>query len=299
MRTAPRRRMDTRRRAALTRVRLRQGTAQLRALPDFLVLGGQRCGTSSLYRYLGAHPDVVASVRKETEYFSREYQRGPEWYRAHFPLALRRGIHHRIAGLPLSTFEATPDYLFDPRAPLRVRTTLPDARFIVLLREPVERAFSHYRHMRRLGFEGLSFAASVACEDERISPDLDRAARDPDHRLGDALRFSYAARGEYAVQLERWFEHFPRSSFLVLDSQDLFDDTRRAMHQVCSFLGLRPWAPTDPVNHSRPQHTDPTLEESLPDAVRARLEERFAAPNAALEQLLAQQPLRFTTRSEA
>jgi hypothetical protein len=234
--------MDVRHRIARTRVRLRVPTGRFRVLPDVLVIGAQRAGTSSLYRYLGAHPDVVASVRKEVEYFTRRYRLGERWYRAHFPLALP-WLGTR------SVFEATPDYLFHPAAAARAVETLPGARIVVLLRDPVERAWSHHGHMVRLGYETLGFADALEAEDDRIAADLarvDDAAHDPK----ELLRFSYRSRGRYAEQLERWFEHYPRDRVLVLWSDDLFNEPVATYRRLLVFLGLRDKLPSSFPNVS-------------------------------------------------
>ncbi|MEX0797213.1 MAG: sulfotransferase domain-containing protein, partial [Acidimicrobiia bacterium] len=142
------------------RHRLRALTARWRVVPDFVIIGCQRGGTSSLYRYLGMHPEISPSLRKETEYFTAKFPEGESWYRAHFPLALR----HRIAtalGKRRLAFEATPDYLVDPRAPARCHALLPDARIVVMLREPGERALSQFHHNVRHRFETETFARAI------------------------------------------------------------------------------------------------------------------------------------------
>ncbi|MDJ0953309.1 MAG: sulfotransferase domain-containing protein, partial [Acidimicrobiia bacterium] len=186
-----------RRRLVRLRLRLRRVTARFRILPTFVILGGQRCGTSSLYKYLGQHPEIAPSLRKEIEYFTIDYGNGELWYRAHFPLALRRLIS-RLFGRSLVTFEATPDYLFDPRAPERLQRLLPEARLIVLLREPVSRAFSHYHHMARLGLDDLSFPDAIAAEESRLSGQLEEMKEDPLARVLPFRRYSYRTRGLYA-----------------------------------------------------------------------------------------------------
>ena len=178
--------VSTKRRIAGRRVRLRRGTGFARAMPAFMILGTQRGGTSSLYKYLEGHPDVAASIRKETEYFSRRFGEGEAWYRAHFPFAIGSGA--RRLG-----FEATPDYLFYPPTPQRVARRLPGARFVVLLRDPVERAHSHYLHMVRLGFEDLGFDEALAREADRIAGDVAALERDPLFYCRDLLRYSYAS----------------------------------------------------------------------------------------------------------
>lgn len=277
--------LRTRHRLALARVRVRQGTGALRVLPDFLVLGAQRCGTSSLYRYLAGHPDVVASVRKEVEYFSSYPLRRGSWYRAHFPMALRRSWHALWGGAPLRTFEATPDYLFHPSAPGRIVAALPDVRCVVLLRDPVERAWSHYRHMRRLGLEPLGLAEALRAEPRRVGPDLARSVADPSHRPVSALRHSYVARGRYAEQLERWLRVLPGERLLVVDTHRMFADPATVVAEVCAFVGLRPWAPADPVNHSRPAGSGAT--DGVPDEVRRLLEPALADANDHLRRTVA------------
>jgi hypothetical protein len=213
-------------------------------MPSFLIIGAQRGGTSSLYKYLEGHPDLAASSRKETEYFSRRFTEGEAWYRAHFPWRL---------GLPGEklAFEATPDYLFYPPTPARVSARLPDARFIVLLRNPVVRAVSQFQHMTRLGYEHLSFRDALLGEQERIAADRMALEHGPEHYCRDLLRFSYAARGRYAEQLGRWFELFDRSRFLILRSEDLFTDPASTFAAVVSFLGVRSWSPGRFANFSR------------------------------------------------
>lgn len=286
--------LRTRHRLALARVRTRQVSGHLRLWPDFLVIGAQRCGTSSLYRYLGAHPDVTASVRKEVEWFSSYPLRPASWYRAHFPLSLSRGWHLRRRGRARQTFEATPDYLFHPSAPGRVLAALPDIRCVVLLRDPVERAWSHYRHMRRLGLEPLSFADALRVERRRVEPDLARSERDPSHRPVDALRYSYVARGQYANQLERWMAVLPPERLLVVDSHRLFADPRTVVREICAFLDLEVWAPAAPTNHSHPVVDLPAGSDAtqLPDEARSLLSEAFVEANVELGRLLTT-PLSF------
>jgi hypothetical protein len=264
-----------RHRLARGRLRYRVPTGSWRALPDALVIGAQRSGTSSLYRYLAGHPDVAPSFRKEVEYFSRYHQRGERWYRAHFEL--ERGRRH-------FRFEATPDYVFHPLAAERAAAVVPDARLVVLLRNPVARAWSHFQHMAALGFETRRFEEALGAEHERITPDVDRLAIDPDHDAKSLLRYSYVARGRYAEQLARWLEHYPRERLLVIRSEDLFRDTGTWFATILELLGLDPWQPKAFVNESRLQGRPAVT--GLPPATEARLREEFAGPNADLVELL-------------
>jgi hypothetical protein len=269
--------MDQRRRIALARVEARRVTGALRRLPDFVIIGAQRSGTSSLYRYLGQHPSVVPSIRKEVEYFTRHYDRGQVWYRAHFPLRARA----------CTTFEATPQYLYHPLAPERILRDLPGSRFIVLLRDPVARAFSHHQHMVRLGFETEPFERAVELEEDRVRPDLERLHDDPFHHPRSALRFSYVDRGRYAVQLERWFAMFPRDRFLIVFSEDLFADPAAAFDRILRFLDLPLRRPASFENHSAHRGGEAS---SLSPETRERLASLFRAPDEALARVLGRRP---------
>lgn len=258
----------------MARVELRRLGASSRPLPDFLIVGAQRGGTSSLYRYLGAHPDVVASLRKETEYFSTEYRRGDSWYRAHFP---RRSTQKMV------TFEATPAYLLHPLAADRAAATVPGAGIIAMLRDPVARAFSQYRHNRRLDNEPLPFAEAIAAEPERLRGEYERIRLDPDYQAIPLRRFGYVERGLYARQLERWLDRFDR--VLVVSSDEFMQDPRPVFSSVLDFLDLDPWAPEAFANYSyRDPATRPGAD--MPGDVRNQLEIAFRDPNARLRELL-------------
>lgn len=283
-----------RRRVALATVDVRRRLPFARLLPGALVIGAQRGGTSSLYVYLGRHPDAAASLRKEVGYFSLFYRRGPEWYRAHFPLAARGALHRMRRGRPLLAFEATPEYLLDPRAAARAAAEVPDARIIVLLRDPVDRAWSHWSHMHRRGQERLSFADAVAAEPDRLGDHLARlAAVDPLDRGRDeplprpVARYSYLARGRYAAQLAPWLARYPRDRILVVRSEEFYAATPEVFGAVLAFLDLPAWRPAAFHNVSRGGRPPSGGAEAGPDpALRARLERDFFDDNAALFRLV-------------
>jgi hypothetical protein len=245
------------------------------------VIGAQRSGTSSLYKYLGDHPQVVPSLRKEVGYFSRHYARGPGWYRAHFPLEGRMTAASRARRAPVLSFEATPDYLLHPLAPRRAAELVPGAKLIVLLRDPVDRALSHYHHMVRLGLEPLPLKQAIEAEPERLARDLERVHVDPGWDALRLLRYSYVGRGMYAEQLERWLRHFPRERLLILRSEDLFADETDAYGRILHFLDVRDWRPRRFRTYS--VASDAT---GHPPAVRDRLAGAFAAPNRRLYELI-------------
>jgi len=252
----------------------RRRSSGQRMLPSFLIIGGQRCGTTSLYRYLCEHPDVVEPIGKELHYFSYKYTKSTPWYQSHFP---------RMGPSSQQTFEATPYYLFHPAAPGRVHSLLPAARLVVLLRNPVDRAFSHYQHNVGGGVEPLPFEAALDAEEMRIGTDAQRLMVDPSYAGLAYRRYSYFARGCYADQLESWLGYFPRSQMLIVASEDFYGDTDAVFGEVLEFLGLTPLRLDSYPRYTRrgPWHGPP-----MSDGVRRQLAGRFAKPNKRLEELL-------------
>ena len=263
-----------------------------RILPDFIVIGAQRAGTTSLFYHLRLHPDVRRPLSrdgsvfwpKELHFFDEHYERGLDWYRRFFPLAAARKVA-RLRGRDLVAGEATPYYLFHPAVPERVAASLPNVRLIALLRDPIERAYSHYQLMRRTGREKLSFADAVAAEERRLTnwgltedEDVKTASGDRVHH--HHRHRAYLSRGLYAEQLERWYEHFPREQLMVIRTEDFASRPAEIYADVLRFLGLREWQPTHfiPRNPGSYAPIDPEL--------RAHLEERLAEPNARLAALL-------------
>src|SRR5690606_20950764 len=256
--------------------RLRQRTAALRALPHFLIIGAQKGGTTSLYEYLAAHPRVLPAYRgEEVHYFDHHFRWGEAWYRRHFPL--RAALRRRRA----VTGETSPAYLFHPFAPQRIAATLPEARLIVLLRNPTDRAVSHYWHMVRTKVETLPLAEALHREPERILDGLERMARDEHHYAPDYVAFSYQKRGLYADQLARYLKYFDRSQLLVLQSEAFFRNPQAGYDTVLRFIGLAP----HPLPSFPPQNVG-TYGEETPEGVRETLDAYFRPHNERLYDLL-------------
>ncbi len=250
---------------------LRRVNASRRPLPDFLIIGAQKAGTTSLHEYLCEHPLVSSSTVKEVHYFDLAYARGSGWYRAHFHLPRRAG---GIAG------EASPYYLFHPLVPARVAGDLPRARLIVLLRNPIERAYSQHNHERALGFETLGFEQAIGREPERLRGEEERIARVPGYASFAHQHHSYLARGRYAHQLERWFSRVERERMLVLSAEELFERPAEVVLEAQRFLGLEALPPADLTARNARSYAP------LDDAVRARLRDAFRADNERLYELL-------------
>ncbi len=179
-----------------------RATARWRPLPGFLVIGAQKAGTTALYAYLRWHPAITGPSWKEVSFFDRHWWRGEAWYRGQFPLRTA----DRLVG------EASPSYLFHPLAPERARSLVPDVKLIALLRNPVDRAYSQYQHEVALGREPLSFEDALAEEEGRTRGEVERLVADPRAFSRAWWDHTYAARGRYAEQLERWLTVFPPSS---------------------------------------------------------------------------------------
>ena len=203
-------------------------SAPRRVLPDFLIIGAQKRGTGSLFRYIARHPEVAAPLIKEIHYFNRYYPLGPLWYRHHFPTV--EELESLGEGRRRVTFEATPGYLPHPMAPRRIASDVPDARLVVLVRNPIDRAYSHYKQRIRFGWETRTFEDAVVEELELL-----KRARGADARL---IQCGYLSRGLYAVQLDFWLEFTPRENILVINSETFFQNPNQEYQRVLAFLGL-------------------------------------------------------------
>jgi len=255
-----------------------------RALPDLLIVGTQRGGTTTLFKVLLDHPQVGgAGLHKEVHYFDLNADRDERWYRAHFPTERSVERERRRTGA-FVVGEATPYYLFHPLAAERARRAVPGARAIALLRHPVERAWSQHAHEVGLGYEQLSFEDALEAEWERTAGEQERLVADPDYRSFEHQHHAYVARSEYGPQLERWRTAFPADRVLVLVSEELFSDPGGTFRRVTSFLGIE----------DRDPGLLPRLNASAADGprpeTRARLWERLAPQAEAVARVLGRDP---------
>lgn len=274
--TVKRRMLHHRRQAldALIAYRIRSG--RLGPLPSFLILGYGKCGTTELYDRLVEHPQIASSLTKEVNYFSHQYGRGLPWYRAHFTTARGQGV-----GGPLVSGEASPGYVCNPHAPGRIAEVVPEAKLIVLVRNPVDRAYSQYHHQRRLGFEPLpTFEAAIAAEPDRVRGEAERMEHDPSYHGFNKFMYSYLGHGIYADHLPRWLEAFPPDQLLVLQSEGFYRNTSATLRQVTSFVGLSDWTPRESTGHKAFRYP------KMNPVTRAQLEEFFAPHNERLFDLL-------------
>ncbi|MEL6232580.1 MAG: sulfotransferase domain-containing protein [Cyanobacteria bacterium J06627_3] len=256
----------------------RRATWFSRALPSFLIVGAQKCGTTSLYDYLVEHPQLWAAYIKEVHFFDgglepiiNNFQKGEPWYRANFPLksAIKQGGH---------TFEASPLYMFNPLAPKRIFELLPNVKLIAVLRNPTERAISHYFHEKRHHREPLDIADAMRAEEKRLAPKLQHQ----DYKSETFIHLSYKSRGRYLEQLERFLTYFPRENLLILESEGFFQDPSSALRRVCEFVDIDP---NFQFNNLKPRNIAPNRVDIPPDVYRY-LNSYFSSHNQRLYEFL-------------
>lgn len=216
--------------------RLRSSLGQL---PDFIIIGTMKSGTTSMYEYLIQHPSVMPATQKEIHFFDNWHERGLNWYKLQFSPLSTKYFRELTRFRKQVTGESSPTYLFYPEIPKRMSEVLPHAKIIVMLRNPVDRAYSHYHHVVRHGFETLSFNEAIDTETKRLQAAAEIAKVDKLSALRMSNQYSYLERGKYADQLTRWFSYFPRDNFLIIGSEDFFGNPVPSFFEVLDFLGLK------------------------------------------------------------
>jgi len=214
------------------RVALRRSSPLERVRPTFFVIGAQKAGTTTLFAHMCQHPKIVAPLIKEVHYFEnpRNFSRGLDWYLSHFPNSS-----------DCMTGEATPSY-YHPLVPERVAAQFPDAKLILLARNPVDRAYSHYQRQVRRGREPLPFETALESESDRIEPDLAMLAKDPLWPAMGLRTYSYRWQGRYLMHINRWLSCFSKDNLLVVPSESYFSQPDQTIAQILDFLGVDPVA---------------------------------------------------------
>lgn len=202
-------------------------TQSYRKIPDFLIIGVQKGGTSSLFSYLKYHPQIKLPIKKEIHYFNIYYDKGIKWYRAYFPPQ----SSDYLSG------EASPDYIFHPQAPTRVKDLNPSMKLIVLVRDPIARAYSAYQMNKRMGID------KRATFEDAVKYELDHTEAYKDVYNYQRHNFFYLERGLYYKQLSHWEEQFDKSQMLVIKSEDFFIETTAVLENIQKFLGINTLMP--------------------------------------------------------
>lgn len=252
-------------------------------LPDALIIGAQRSGTTSFHEYVTRHPGVWgARLTKEVRFFDRNWDETTGWYRRYFPARSTRLRFRHRHGYDLAAIDASPYYLFHPDVPRRTARVCSDVRLIAVLRNPIDRALSQYRLEVKLGFEdATTFEDALQREAARLDGEEERLLKD-EHYLSFAHQHhSYAIRGHYMTQLERWLKFFPRERLLVLISEEIFADPYAESQRLFAFLGV----PEREVGELSVLSPSRNREEMSP-RTRAQLRAEFRESNQQLYEFL-------------
>ncbi len=239
-------------------------------LPNFIILGAQKAGTSSLYHYLIQHPEISSAVKKEIHFFDFKYNKGLNWYKSNFDNT------KKITG------EATPNYFFYPNACERIYEHLPGIKLIVLLRNPVERAISHYYHNIKVKREPLDIRHAFNFEKTRLNIDYQKLKADKNYIAYHYMYFSYKAKGIYYKQLQKYFKYFNKNQFFIIQSERFFNNPELILLNLWKYLGVNEnFIPNDlePVNKSK-------IKKDVPEKFYKELIEFYKPYNEKLYNLL-------------
>ena len=237
--------------------------------PDFIIAGAPKCGTSAIYYYLSCHPQVLLSHKKEIDFYWKNYHRGIEWYRAHFPSLTDRA--------DFRTGEATPNYLRFPQVASRIKDTFPQTKIIILLRNPVDRAISWHYHKLNSGLSNLNLdlETAIAMEIEKLATTTEAEITNTGYCDPDNIISSL-----YIYKIKPWIELLGREQFLILKSEEFYSNPPKVMNDVFQFLDLPDYPLNNypKVNEGSYQPVDPQL--------RNTIAEYFAPYNRQLEEYL-------------
>lgn len=204
-------------------------------LPDFLIVGAQKSGTSFLYQNLASHSEVARANFKEIHFFDNNFEKGINWYRSHFPTTIEMMLRgERITG------EASPYYLYHPHAARRIASVLANVKLIILLRDPVDRAISHYSHeVNYTGAEDLPMEEAFDREPERLQGEKEKLKEDPYYRSFNHQHYSYLDRGNYSKQIKRYKDNFKEENIKIIKSGRMFKKPQYVFKKINNFLGIR------------------------------------------------------------
>ena len=259
-----------------------QATASARMTPSFLIVGAQRCGTTSLFRVLSEHPDAVRpTMSKGIGYFDLNYAKGQRWYRAHFPI---EAFAQRRTKGRAQTFESSGYYIFHPLAASRIARDLPAVKVVLVVRNPVDRAYSAYRHEFSRGFEHADFEEALALEPGRIAGESERMVEDPSYDSFEYRHHAYLGRSRYAEQAQRFVDLLGSDRIYIVDADRFFREPEAELAALFAWLDLRPHrVPQVEQWNARPgSPLAPELEE--------RLMNYFVEPDQQLAELMGRVP---------
>jgi hypothetical protein len=257
-------------------------TSEIRMLPSFHIIGVQKGGTTSLAKYLEHHPQIIKAQRKDIFYFNNatNYSKGLSWYKAHFTLQINKWVYDRLNNTNVITFDATPNYFDEPTAPERLHNFNPQSKLIIMLRNPIDRAWSNYQMAKRFGFESLNFEGALEKEEERIQEAEKISKKNNTHNYV-YQRLTYKKRGIYISYLKKWFELFPKENILVIKSEDFFSNPNNTYQLVLDFLNLPQYS-----NINFEVYNDGKYNEKMNPETRKKLANFYEPYNQQLYQFL-------------
>ncbi len=260
-------------------------TSWMRLIPDFMIIGTQKGGTTSLYNYLLEHPSIARIYIKEPHFFDIYFNKGFLWYRSHFPTIAHKYYANHFRKRAFITGEASPYYLAHPLAPARVAMALPKVKLIIVLRNPADRAHSQYQHqVRQPGVEPLSFEEALDREEERLAGEEQKMLEAEKYISFNHRHYSYLARGRYIDQIRIWMKFFPKDQFLILRSEDLYSNPEAALKETFAFLHVPNVALKEQTEEYQ-QYNKASYNKMNP-VTRQRLVEYFKPHNARLYEFL-------------
>ena len=241
------------------------------SLPNYVIIGAQKGGTTSLHNLLSGHPHVMRPTTKEIHFFDNHYDEGLGWYRAHFRPPVEKNGYETITG------EASPYYIASTSSPERMARIVPDIKLIAMLRNPVDRAYSHYQASARHGREPLDFEQAIEAEEKRLREERERALANDGAVLSIPQRHSYLGRGIYVNQIKHWHRYFDPEQLLIVKSEDFFTDPLAILRTVLEFLDLSEWEPSETRVSNKGDYGT-----SMSDDTRRWLQDYFEPHNQSL-----------------
>ncbi len=253
---------------------------KLNIKPDFLIIGTQKGGTTSLFNYLCKHPNVFsqenAERNKEVHYFDLNYEKGWEWYQDQLaPKDELEKYKEKTKGKILIG-ESSPYYIFHPHCPERIYKDLPDVKLIVLLRNPAHRAYSQHKMEYARGTDDLDFETAIYQEEKRLKNEIKQMIMDETYNSYAHQHYSYLERGKYIHQLKEWCDFFDRNQILTIKSEDMFEDPDSVFKEVCEFLELPVISLDEYVPHNKGHQAQ------MPDDIKQELVKYFKPYNVLL-----------------
>lgn len=242
-----------------------------RVLPDFLIVGAQKAGTTSLYHYLKQHPQVIPASQNEVHFFDYKFHKGQLLYRSYFPTLTEIQEKQKVLNKKIITGETSPSYLFNPLVAHRIAQLIPNIKIIILLRDPVARTYSHYQHEVRKGREKSTFEAVIKQEKPRLQRKV--------YTYQTCCR-AYLARSLYIRQIKAYFQLFKKEDILIISSENFFSNVQYVYNKVLAFLEIEPFE----IINKKPQNSGVYNKKNIP--LKEELRDYFSLYNDELCQYL-------------